>query len=177
MKNINWLNSLGKKAEKEFLACCAAKKWASSMAEQIPFKDLKQLFRIAEEKWFTLANEDKMEAFQAHPQIGNISTLKKKFAITKEKQHSLEQFSRWSGEEQAQVIDVKEEVLQELAECNKKYFQKFGFIFIICATSQTAENMLKSLKIRIKNSLEKELKNASLEQNKITIIRIQKLLS
>ena len=77
--------------------------------------------------------------------------------------------------------------MQELAECNKKYFQKFGFIFIICqkfgfifiicATSQTAENMLKSLKIRIKNSLEKELKNASLEQNKITIIRIQKLLS
>ena len=106
MKNINWLNSLGKKAEKEFLACCAAKKWASSMAEQIPFKDLKQLFRIAEEKWFTLANEDKMEAFQAHPQIGNISTLKKKFAITKEKQHSLEQFSRWSDEEQAQVMLV-----------------------------------------------------------------------
>ena len=177
MKNINWLNSLGKKAEKEFLACCAAKKWASSMAEQIPFTDLKQLFRIAEEKWFILDDEDKMEAFQAHPTIGDISALKKKFAITKEKQHSLEQFSRWSDEEQAQVVDVKEEVLQELAECNKKYFQKFGFIFIICATSQTAEKMLKSLKIRIKNSLEKELKNASLEQNKITIIRIQKLLS
>ena len=51
------------------------------------------------------------------------------------------------------------------------------FYYFICATSQTAENMLKSLKIRIKNSLEKELKNASLEQNKITIIRIQKLLS
>ena len=78
-----------------------------------------------------------MEAFQAHPKLVDISALKKKFAITL--QHSLEQFSRWSDEEQAQVIDVKEKVLQELAECNKKYFQKFGFIFIICATSQTAE--------------------------------------
>ena len=119
----------------------------------------------------------KWKLFRLIPKLVIFLLLKKKFAITKEKQHSLEQFSRWSDEEQAQVIDVKEEVLQELAECNKKYFQKFGFIFIICATSQTAEKMLKSLKIRIKNSLEKELKNASLEQNKITLIRIQKLLS
>ena len=44
--------------------------------EQIPFTD-KQLFRIAEEKWFTLANDDKMEAFQAHPQIGKFPLLKK----------------------------------------------------------------------------------------------------
>ena len=66
--------------------------------------------------------------------------------------------------------------MQELAEYNKKYFQKFGFIFIICATSQTAENMLKSLKARIDNSYVEELENASLEQNKITLIRIQKLL-
>ena len=111
MKDINWLNSLGKKAEKEFLACCAAKKWASSMAEQIPFKDLKQLFKIAEEKWFTLANEDKMEAFQAHPTIGDISALKKKFAITKEKQHSLEQFSRCEIQRNQKQGIKKEKVL------------------------------------------------------------------
>ena len=89
----------------------------------------------------------KWKLFRLILQIGNISALKKKFAITKEKQHSLEQFSRWSDEEQAQVIDVKEKVLQELAECNKKYFQKFGFIFIICATSQTALMLISELNL------------------------------
>ena len=146
------------------------------MVKKIPFANFEQLLEVAKIEWFALAKEDKMEAFRAHPTIGDISALKKKFATTKEKQHSLEQFSRWSGEEQAQVVDVKEKVLQELAEYNKKYFQKFGFIFIICATSQTAENMLKSLKARIDNSYVEELENASLEQNKITLIRIQKLL-
>ncbi len=171
MKNIVWLNSLEKSAEKEFLACCASKEWAKSMVEKMPFENLKQLLRTAEEEWFILAAAAKIEAFASHPQIGDVSALRKKFATSNQQKHA-----KWSGEEQAQVSDLDEKILQELASYNKKYLQKFGFIFIVCATEQTAENILKSLKTRIHNSYKKELENASLEQNKIILNRIHKML-
>ena len=78
MKDINWLNSLEKEAEKKFLACCASKKWANSMVKKIPFANFEQLLEVAKIEWFALAKEDKMEAFRAHPTIGDISALKKK---------------------------------------------------------------------------------------------------
>lgn len=60
-------------------------------------------------------------------------------------------------------------------EANQEYAAKFGFIFIICATGKTAEEMLENLRSRLDNSPEQELRAAAEEQNKITLLRLKKL--
>ncbi|HQW00201.1 MAG TPA: 2-oxo-4-hydroxy-4-carboxy-5-ureidoimidazoline decarboxylase, partial [Bacteroidia bacterium] len=55
--------------------------------------------------------------------------------------------------------------------------KKFGYIFIVCATGKSAQEMLELLKKRLPNSPEAELKIAAREQNKITHLRIDKLFS
>jgi 2-oxo-4-hydroxy-4-carboxy-5-ureidoimidazoline decarboxylase len=56
------------------------------------------------------------------------------------------------------------------------YEKKFGYIFIVCATGKTAEEMLALLNERLKNDPEAELLIAAKEQNKITRLRLEKLL-
>jgi len=74
------------------------------------------------------------------------------------------------------VAEAAEATRDALAEVNRLYHEKFGFIFIVCATGKTAEDMLAIAKARLRNSVETELKLAAEEQNKITRIRLEKLL-
>lgn len=67
-------------------------------------------------------------------------------------------------------------MLIDLKILNDAYEKKFGFIFIVCATGKSASEMLDLLTARIGNSREEEIKNASIEQRKITKIRIEKML-
>ncbi len=69
------------------------------------------------------------------------------------------------------------EVIKKLAELNTRYAERFGFIFIVCATGKTAEEMLEILESRIDNEYQEELKIAMGEQHKITILRLKKLIS
>ena len=62
--------------------------------------------------------------------------------------------------------NAKSFVLTELQQLNQEYLQKFGFIFIICASGKSAQEMLDILKIRLENSYQKELRNAAEEQYK-----------
>ena len=66
-------------------------------------------------------------------------------------------------------------VASALEEANQEYAEKFGFIFIICATGKTAEEMLENLRSRLSNSPEHELRVAVEEQNKITLLRLKRL--
>ena len=66
--------------------------------------------------------------------------------------------------------------MKELKELNDVYEEKYGFIFIVCATGKSAEEMLEILKKRLHNDQSEELKIAISEQNKITNIRLEKLL-
>ena len=67
-------------------------------------------------------------------------------------------------------------VLKELAEANRIYYDRFGFIFIICAGGEGADEMLASLRSRLKNDRETELRNAAEEQRLITRLRLLKLV-
>ena len=67
--------------------------------------------------------------------------------------------------------------MQALAEGNAAYLKKFGFIFIVCATGKSAEEMLALLQARLPNDPEKELGIAAGEQRKITHLRLEKLLA
>lgn len=145
--------------------CCGSSAWVNKMLEAPIAEDLVDLEELAEQKWYECSTEDWKEAFMHHPKIGNIDSLKEKFGNTKE----------WAANEQSGVNNANETVLQELAKANDDYEKKFGFIFIVCATGKSAEEMLAILNSRINNDLETEINIAAAEQLKITILRLEKL--
>ncbi len=146
--------------------CCGSKNWVKKMFEARPFLNQKDVFEKAESYWFSCKKTDWLEAFTHHPRIGDVESLKKKFAST----------ATWASGEQGKVQAAPDAVLEELKTYNDLYFNKFGFIFIVFATGKTAEDMLSILKERYENDAVEEIVNAMIEQNKITKIRLKKLL-
>ena len=147
--------------------CCGSTAWVEKMLTIPPVDDLIDLFEDAEEKWYECNEKDWKEAFSNHPKIGDLESLKKKFAST----------SKWTLTEQAGVNAANEKIIERLARGNKLYEDKFGYIFIICATGKSAEEMLTSLEERLPNDPKDEIKIAAGEQNKITQLRLEKLFS
>lgn len=165
--DLSSLNALGpSEAFDEFVKCCGSSDWARRMTESRPFKSLGQLQTRASEIWWTLHRDDWLEAFRSHPKIGGSKTAEK----------VSDQSRTWSGEEQSGVKSASEQVLSELTTLNRQYDDKFGFIFIVCATGKSSDEMLAILKSRLANDAETELRNAASEQEKITEIRLKKLL-
>ena len=145
--------------------CCAAEKWVSGMLAARPFADDNAVLAASESIAATLTEPDWLEAFAAHPLIGDVDILRKKYAATKQ----------LAAGEQAGVDAASETTLRELAELNQAYLAKFGFIFIVFATGKSADEMLAILKSRIDNCREQEIASAAAEQLKITRLRLTKL--
>lgn len=165
---IEQLNTLPNEAAfEELFKCCGSTAWAKNLASKRPFRNKEELMRVSDICWCACTKEDGLEAFTHHPKIGDIKSLEKKFASTKE----------WAGGEQAGVNNAAHNTLLELAQGNTDYENKFGYIFIVCATGKSAEEMLALLKARLQNDAQTELKIAMGEQNKITHIRLEKLLA
>ncbi len=136
------------------------------MAGRRPFAGIDALLKAASEFWAGLSPSDWLEAFRHHPRIGDKESLRRKFAST----------GAWASQEQAGTAGADEEVLDELARSNALYEEKFGFIFIVCATGRSAGEMLADLKKRLGNDPEAELRVAAAEQDKIIRLRLLKLL-
>jgi len=130
-----------------------------------PFASEQELSDRAEQSFNDLTRADWMDAFAAHPKIGDIKSLKEKYGSTK----------NWAENEQAGAHGISDEVAQDLASSNEEYFRKFGYIFIVCATGKTADEMLSMLKVRLNNDSDNELPIAAGEQKKITYLRLGKL--
>ncbi|BBO32460.1 2-oxo-4-hydroxy-4-carboxy-5-ureidoimidazoline decarboxylase [Lacipirellula parvula] len=145
--------------------CCAAVNWVSGMLAARPFTSDDALFAACDAVAATLTEPDWLEAFAAHPLIGDVDSLRKKYASTKQ----------LAAGEQSGVDAASETTLRELAELNRDYAERFGFIFIVFATGKTADEMLAILKSRIHNSRDQEVANAAAEQLKITRLRLTKL--
>jgi OHCU decarboxylase len=152
-------------ANAEFLKCCGSRTWARAMNGTRPFATVAQLLVTADDVWSSLGNEDWLEAFHAHPKIGE------KQAATAQS----EQAQEWSAREQAGTYEATAKTKAALADGNRKYIERFGFIFIICASGKSAEEMLASLNSRLQNDAQTELKIAAEEQRKITRLRLEKL--
>lgn len=153
------------KKKELLLQCCGSVEWVNKMLEVFPVEDMVEFLEAAEEKWNECSMEDWKEAFEHHPKIGDIDSLKEKYTNTK----------GWAQDEQSGVNHANENTLQELAKSNDEYQKRFGFIFIICATGRSAAEMLDELKARIKNPEEEETRIAAAEQLKITKVRLEKL--
>jgi 2-oxo-4-hydroxy-4-carboxy-5-ureidoimidazoline decarboxylase len=149
------------------LPCCGSAAWVDKIIAALPAEDLIDLLEIAEDTWYACDKQDWLEAFATHPKIGDLQSLKEKFSST----------AQWAEGEQSSVKQASEQTLKELAEGNRQYEEKFGYIFIISAAGKSADDMLGSLKARMNNSPEEELKNAMEEQLKIAKLRLEKLFT
>jgi OHCU decarboxylase len=160
---IAWINQLSDpEACAAFLKCCGAQRWARQMAARRPYRDEAELLDAARGSWRDLAAADWREAFAAHPQIGERAVRSSTTAA-------------WSAGEQAGVTDAADATRVALAEENRRYQAKFGWIFIVCATGKSADEMLALLGQRLHNDPAVELGIAAAEQEKITLLRLQKL--
>ena len=150
----------------ELTKCCGSSAWVKRMLPFIPADDFVELLEDAEEQWYKCNENDWKEAFAHHPKIGDIDSLKKKFTST----------ALWASGEQSGINTASQKTIEALAEGNRKYEDKFGYIFIVCATGKSAEEMLETLESRLSNDPKEEIEIAADEQNKITKLRLEKLL-
>lgn len=165
---LHELNTLSiAQLKEELTKCCGSASWVKKMLQHFPAKSTDNLLRAAEKEWDECNETDWKEAFTHHPKIGDLASLKKKFAST----------AQWASGEQSAVHGASEGTLEALAEGNRLYEEKFGYIFIICATGKGAGEMLNELESRLLNTEEEEILVAAAEQNKITQLRLKKLLS
>ena len=165
---ITEFNNLSKEEKAmQLAACCGAEKWQQEMLKQFPFADEQTLLQNAYDVWYNTCNEaDWREAFTHHPKIGDLKSLTEKFASTK----------HLAGGEQDNVNSASVETINDLANANAEYENKFGFIFIVCATGKSAKEMLRLLKHRLSNSIAEEVNISMGEQAKITFLRLKKTL-
>lgn len=135
------------------------------MIEGRPFASREALHETARTAWRSLDREDWLEAFAHHPRIGDRETMRAKFAGT------------WSAGEQSAAARASEDTLDALTAGNREYEQRFGHVFIVCATGRPADEMLKALRARMGASPFAELRTAAGEQEKITALRLDKWLA
>lgn len=166
MANIDALNAMPLlEARAALLRCCGSIRWVEQMLSHRPFPSAEALHAFADEEWNSLDRGDWLEAFAAHPRIGDVASLRKKFAATAD----------LCGSEQAGVNAADEATIQALADVNREYESRFGYIFIVCATGKSAAEMLAILRSRLPNDADAELRIAAAEQAKITHLRLEKL--
>ena len=168
MDALSRLNALSDAALREELRrCCAASRFVERLAGQRPFRDPAQLLAAADAALHELQPEDWRAAFAQHPRIGDKTALRARFTST----------AAWATQEQAGTVGASADLLEALAEGNRAYETRFGYIFIVCASGKGAAEMLGLLEERLRHEPEAELRIAAAEQAKITRLRLQKLLS
>ena len=155
-------------AHAAFFRCCGVERWAVAMTDTRPYADFTALDARADALWRDFTAADWRAAFSHHPKIGDIRSLRARFTDTRAA-------TDWEGGEQAGATTASEETLQALANGNDAYLGRFGYIFIVCATGKTADEMLALLQARLPNEPDDELAIAAGEQKKITRLRLRKL--
>ncbi len=164
---LGWLNSLDDDVAAAALKnCCGSARWARAMLDALPVCSVLQFFQKAEEVFASLAREDWLEAFRHHPRIGEKKAAEAQSA----------QAQSWSAQEQAGVHNAASGTLAALAEANRAYEARFGYIYLVCATGKSSDDLLALLRARLQNDPERELSIAAGEQQKITRLRLEKLL-
>ncbi|MFE7098315.1 2-oxo-4-hydroxy-4-carboxy-5-ureidoimidazoline decarboxylase [Streptomyces erythrochromogenes] len=146
-------------AAAELHEVCASSAWGSKMLAQRPFATAESLFAANEAAMAELTAEDLAEAMGGHAPIGRPKPG-----------------DPTSAREQRGMAGASEELKSELLELNLAYQEKFGHVFLICATGATGEFMRDAVKVRIDNSPEQEREIARGELVKINKIRLTRLV-
>ncbi len=162
-----WNGLPQEEAVREIFPCCGSKTWAASMVSKRPIRDEASLIATSDAIWRGLGEPDWLEAFRSHPRIGESHTEKA----------SAEQSSAWSAQEQQKAATADEAVKMALKWGNREYEQKFGRLFIVCATGKSASEILEILRRRLHNDEATELRQAAEEQRQIMHIRLKKWIT
>jgi OHCU decarboxylase len=147
-------------------ACCGSTQWIAQMVSRRPFALRDDLLNAADEIWWQLERSDWLEAFAHHPRIGE-----KASAVAQN-----EQGRTWSLSEQSSVERAPEMIRLAQQDMNAQYERKFGYIYIVCATGKSPNEMLTIARERLSNDPETEIEIAAEEQRKIMRLRLEKLL-
>jgi OHCU decarboxylase len=174
-------------AEAVLLSCCGSREWARRLSAERPFRSAEELAEASDRIWRALPKEEWLGAFAAHPRLGDVAGTgpaglhpQQSIAGTGPADlHPPPSPSRaadWSRREQAGTKGASPQTLANLAEANREYEQRFGHIFIVCASGKSAAEMLALALARLHNDAQTELEIAAEEQRKITRLRLAKLL-
>ncbi len=146
-------------AEREVLACCASRAFAKLIADGRPYRDLDALLASADSAFEALTWDDIVEAMSEHPRIGDRAVR-----------------TGVSAAEQSGAAAASDQVRRGLEDGNLAYEQRFGHVFLICASGLSGREMLSSLQARLGNGEEAERAVVRAELLKITRLRLTKLL-
>ena len=152
-------------ARRLLTTCCGSSAWVERMLGRRPFGSEERLTAAAGEAWADLTHTDWLEAFSHHPKIGDRASLAKRFAAT----------AHLSAREQRGVDDATAQVLDDLAAGNRAYEDRFGYIFIVCASGRSAAEMLALLQQRLHNDAATDIRVAAGEQLRITELRLRQI--
>lgn len=141
-------------------ACCDVPRWVDGILAKRPYGDLAALTAVADQTLRELDDEEVDRALQAHPRIGD-------------RAQGASAEAAWSRNEQSGVGDDPE-VRNALAEGNREYEQRFGRVFLICATGLSAQEMLTSLRGRLTHDDATEVAVVHEELRKIALLRLAK---
>ena len=130
-----------------------------------PFGTTDGMLAAARREWFALTPADWTEAFSHHPKIGDRESLRARFPAT----------HRFSEREQAGMGEASERTVEALAQGNAAYERRFGYIYIVCATGKSADEMLDLLTARLQNDPVTEIRVAAAQQAEITDLRLKQL--
>jgi 2-oxo-4-hydroxy-4-carboxy-5-ureidoimidazoline decarboxylase len=171
------LNALPAEQARAALAqCCGSQRWVSALLARRPWASAAALYVDAETVWSDLLREDFLEAFACHPRIGARGGDARGDAHDGVGVGVGDGVGQaWSRQEQARVGRADAETRRSLADANQRYLQRFGYIFIVCATGKSAKEMLALLELRLANDPARELAIAAGEQARITRLRLEKL--
>jgi OHCU decarboxylase len=141
-----------------FRECCGASRWVDGMTDRRPFRSRNAVLAAADEEWNKCSEKDWLEAFSRHPRIGDRTATGP------------------AATEQSAAYTADILVQDELRRMNRAYEEKFGHLYIVCATGKSADEMLEIARHRMRNDVATELRTAAEEQRKIMQIRLKKLL-
>ena len=144
-------------------ACCASSKFVATLTKERPFSSGAALFARAREVVGAFGEGDVLEAVAGHPRIG-------------ERPPEARADGRFSAEEQSRAKRGPAETLAAIADANRAYEAKHGFVFLIYATGKTADEILAAARERLQNTREAELAIAARELAEITALRLRKLV-
>ena len=161
----NWHSLDAASAAREILPCCGSSAWAEALAAMRPFADANQLLIVSDRIWAGLAEEEWQEAFASHPRIGQQSAK----AATSEA-------LAMSAHEQSAAMSAEDATKFAIAEGNSRYEEKFGRIFIVCASGKSAADILAILNMRMSHTAAEELLEAAEQQRQITQLRLRRWL-
>lgn len=165
--NLESLNKAGtQNARLFFYQCCSCDTWVDRMCAGRPYATRQVIFEAADANWQDLGEADYLQAFKGHPKIGDLESLTEHYPDTKTR----------AANEQGSILYASDQALKTLATANQQYEDRYGFIFIVCATGKSAAEMVALLDARLSNNRATEIQIAAEEQRKITHIRLEKLL-